>query len=83
MLGLNMNKEDFDNILKEEEKRREKQFGLESCLNQVLWDAQVSDEYFNDAMTDIVFFMKKCIENEDYKRQLYEINLKNYKNLEE
>ena len=74
-----MDEEDFKNILDEEQKKQEKLFGLEHTLRQILWDAQVDDENFNEAMTDIVFFMKKCIENEDYKRQLYEIDLRDYK----
>lgn len=70
---------DMGKFFEEEDERRKKQFGLEAILKQILWGGQVEDEYFNETFTNITTLMKRCVENEDYKKQLYEINLDNYK----
>jgi len=68
-----MKKEDFNRYIEEEKKKIKDQFGLEAILKQSLWDAQVTDRNFNKAMICIVGIMKKCVENTDYKKQLYSI----------
>lgn len=75
-------KDDIGKFFEEENKRREKQFGLEATLRQILWDGQVEDGYFNETFTGIVTLMKKCVENKDYKKQLYEVDLNDYKDEE-
>ena len=78
-----MPEDDIEKYFKEEQKRREKQFGLEETLKQILWDGQIEDEEFNETFSDIVKLMKRCVENNDYKKQLYEINLDDYKDEED
>ena len=63
--------------------RDRKMFGPESTLQQILWDGQVEDTYFNETFNDIVLMMRKCVEDEEYRKQLYEINLDDYKDEEE
>jgi len=59
-------------------KYRERQFGLEFTLKQLLWDGQVPDDLFENTFTKIVGIMKNIVENKDYKNELYKINLKDY-----
>ena len=68
----------LDDLLKEGDEKMKNLFGLESALKQLLWDAQVSDDDFNEVFTGAVILMRKCVESEDYKKQLYEINLSEY-----
>lgn len=70
---------DFKQLLEEENEKRKEKFNLENTLRQILWDAQVPEDEFNETFRDIIFYMKKCIENEDFKKQLYRIRLDNYK----
>ncbi len=72
--------EDIGKFFEEEKERRKKQFGLESMLRQILWNAQIIDDDFNEAFTEVVTLMRHCIEDDYYKKQLYEINLNDYKN---
>ena len=60
-----------------------KRFGVENTLHQILWDGQIDDVEFNETVTALVLMMKKCCEDEEWKKQLYEIDLEDYKNDEE
>ena len=60
-----------------------KRFGTENTLLQILWDGQVEQECFNDTFSSLVNLMKYCIENEEFKKQLYEIDLNDYKDEDE
>ncbi len=74
---------DIGDELKALQERDRKRFGTENTLMQILWDGQVEEECFNETMTAIVLLAKKCIEDEEWKKQLYEINLDDYKDEEE
>lgn len=67
-------------IIKELDRKR---FGTEATLQQILWDGQVEDGYFNESMTALVLLARKCCEDEEWKKQLYEINLKDFEDDEE
>jgi len=73
----------IENYFKKVNKIREKQFGLENTLNQILWDGQVPEEEFNKTFQEIVDIMKKVYEDKNYTKQLYKIDLDNYKDDEE
>jgi hypothetical protein len=69
--------------LKKLNKVREKQFGLENSLKSVLWNGQVEERDFDKLFNEIIVMMKEVSENNDYKTQLYKINLDNYRDEEE
>lgn len=64
--------------LKKEDLLRQKQFGLESMLKQVLWNGQVPEEKFDIAFNEIIANMKKLAEDGNYVKDLYLINLDDY-----
>lgn len=74
---------DIGDDLKALQERQRKEFGPQNTLQQVLWDGQVEDFYFNETFSAIIMMMKQCVEDEEYKKQLYEINLEDYKNEDE
>ena len=71
-----------DELDKQKELDR-KRFGTENTLMQILWDGQVEEECFNETMTAIVLLARQCVEDEEWKKQLYEIDLEDYKDEEE
>jgi len=68
-----MNKDDFNKYMEEDNERLKRMFGLEVIIKQTLWDAQIGDRNFNKTMDYTVSMMKKCVEDEDCKKQLYMI----------
>ncbi|MEM6737428.1 MAG: hypothetical protein AAF620_15310 [Bacteroidota bacterium] len=69
---------DISDYFKKQQDLERNRFGTESMIQQILWDGQVEDEYFNDTFCALVQLAKACIENDEAKRQLYEINLDDY-----
>ncbi|MBT4376937.1 hypothetical protein HOD29_06190 [archaeon] len=59
-------------------KYRSRQFGLEFTIKQILYDCQVPESYLDLTLNSIVGMMKEVLENEESKKQLYEINLNDY-----
>jgi hypothetical protein len=73
----------FENYFKKMNKMRERQFGLENTLKQILWDGQVPEKEFDKAFNEIIGMMKNISEDQNYAAQLYKINLDDYKDDEE
>ena len=69
---------DFDDFFANEEKKREEIFGLQSVLSQILWDAQVDDEDFNETFVSIINTIREVVKNEDLQKQLEKIDLNDY-----
>jgi hypothetical protein len=72
----------FENYFDNMKKRMDRQFGLENTLKQVLWDAQVPENNFDNTFNEIVTMMKQTIDDKEYSTQLYKINLDHYKDEE-
>lgn len=46
---------------------------LSERLEEILYSSQMEEYYFNDTYTGIIYLMKNVVEDESYKKQLYEI----------
>jgi len=74
---------EFADEFKKLEDIERKRFGTENTLLQILWDGQIEAGCFNETVTALVLLAKKCVEDEWWRKQLYEINLEDYKDEEE
>jgi hypothetical protein len=75
---LQIPKEDDPDYFSKMNKYRSRQFGLEFTVKQILRDGQLEDEDVERAFERIVSMMKKVVEDENYKEQLYKIDLNDY-----
>jgi hypothetical protein len=72
----------LEGSLKQQKALDIKRFGPENMLTQILWDAQIPEYKFDEVFKTIVDMAKKVCEDEKYKKQLYSIDLNNYKDEE-
>ena len=72
--------DDLDGIeefLNNQKKADIERHGLKSQLQQILWDAQVDDEYFNEVFCGVINLMR-TLDDSDLKEQLGNIDLSEY-----
>lgn len=71
----NSQKNDLDSFFKEEEARRNEQFGIKAQINQLLWDCQMEEEYHEDAFDTIVVLMQQIVKSPESIKDLLEIEI--------
>lgn len=59
-------------------KYRARQFGLEFTLKQILRNGQISEESEEEVFNNLINIFKEVINNEEYLKQLYNLDLKDY-----
>ena len=76
---------DIGDFLKEQQERDRKRFGFENTLQQILWDGQVEDSYFNDTIHSLMALITLTHTDPEWKRQFEELrdNLDNLYQVEE
>lgn len=68
----------LDEFFENQRKADQERFGVKSHIQQILWDAQVPDEHFNEAFAGIITTIRQCSDNSDLMRQINEIDLNDY-----
>jgi len=68
-------KSEMSKALDEQKEIDRKRFGTEHQLQQLLWDGQVEQEYYNETFVGIVNLIKNILKDDELKRQLFDINL--------
>jgi hypothetical protein len=74
---------EIDDFFSDLNKNQHDTFSFESILKQILWDAQVDDAEFPNAMTELVTLMRNLLTNEQMQKELQEIDLSEYQDEEE
>lgn len=71
----NSQKNDLDSFFKEEEARRNEQFGIKAQINQLLWDCQMEEEYHEEAFDTIIVLMQQIVKSPESVKDLLEIKI--------
>lgn len=66
----------FEETFKRIKKVLEERFSVEKSLDQVLWDAQVEDEYIDQLFNAIVTTMQMALKDKNLKREILAIKLR-------
>ena len=68
-------KNDLDSFFKEEEERRNEQFGIKAQINQLLWDCQMDEDCHEEALDTIIVLMQQIVKSPESIKDLLEIEI--------